>query len=321
MNNRSSEENPDSQALLNKIVIEFMHEQKRKRIWRWTMRSIILILIIVLIFKFVAMGKDTERKNANPHAGLIDLKGTIFDSKEASADNFAKGLASAYKKTGLKALIIRINSPGGSPVQADYMYNALKSYRKAYPDIKIYAVCVDMCASAAYYVAAAADEIYANESSMVGSIGVLYNGFGFVDTLQKLGVTRRLQTSGRNKGFLDPFSPVSPDQQLVLQGMLNDIHQQFINKVKLGRGARLKIDDETFSGLFWTGVKAKERGLIDGFSSSRELAKEQLKLDSVVNYTYEQSMLERVGKTIGIALAGSLPEALGLDSGVKASLR
>jgi protease IV len=320
MNNPSSVENNDSQALLNKIVIEFMREQKRKRIWRWTIRIILLILIIVFYFKFVALRKVDETKYTNPHAGLIDLKGTIFESQEASADNFAKSLTAAYKKTGMKALIIRINSPGGSPVQADYMYNALQSYRKTYPDVKIYAVCVDMCASAAYYVAAAADEIYANESSMVGSIGVLYNGFGFVDALQKLGVTRRLQTSGINKGFLDPFSPVTTHQQELLQVMLNDIHQQFINKVKLGRGARLKIDNEIFSGLFWTGIQAKERGLIDGFSSSRQLAKETLKLDTVINYTHEQSMLERVSKTIGIAMAESLPEALGLNSGIKAEL-
>ncbi len=149
----------------------------------------------------------------------------MFDNQPASADNFIKGLSKAYESKGLKAIILRIDSPGGSPVQADYIYNTVRYYRKKYPSIKVYAVCVDICASAAYYAAAAADEIYASPSSLVGSIGAVYNGFGFVDTLQKLGVTRRLQTAGDNKGFLDPFSPVNPAQQKMLQGMLDIIHQ------------------------------------------------------------------------------------------------
>ena len=175
-----------------------------------------------------------------------------------------KGIDNAYKNKGLKALILRINSPGGSPVQAEYMYNTVKYYKSKYPEVKTYAVCVDLCASAAYYVAVAADEIYASPASMVGSIGVLYNGFGFVDVMNKIGVTRRLQTSGVNKGFLDPFSPVSEFQKQKLQSMLDLIHQQFINRVKEGRGSRLHIDEDTFSGLFWTGEQALSFGLIDG---------------------------------------------------------
>jgi protease-4 len=217
----------------------------------------------------------------------------------------------------MKAVILRIDSPGGSPVQGDYMYNTVRYFRKKYPDIKVYAVCVDICASAAYYVASAADEIYANPSSLVGSIGVIYNGFGFVDTLQKLGVTRRLQTAGSNKGFMDQFSPVNPAQQKTLQTMLNIIHQQFISKVKEGRGKRLHIDSETFSGLFWTGIQAKEKGLIDGFASSGQLAREIIKIDEAIDYTYKPSVMERMAKNIGTAMADQLPIALGVKPGIQ----
>ena len=194
----------------------------------------------------------------------------------------------------------------------------MKYYRNTYPEIKTYAVCVDYCASAAYYIAAGADSIYANESSMVGSIGVLYNGFGFVDTLNKVGVTRRLITAGDNKGFLDPFSPLDPNHVLLIKKMLNEIHQQFITKVKEGRGDRLKIDNLTFSGLFWTGIEAKERGLIDGFASSGQLARETIKLEKVVDYTYKQNVFEQMSKSIGIVISNHLPQALGLSPGFRA---
>ena len=253
----------------------------------------------------------------NPHVGLIDLNGTIADSQSGNAENFIAGLEDAYANEHLKALVVRIDSPGGSPVQADYMYNALRYYRQKYPAVKTYAVCVDVCASAAYYVAAAADEIYANPASMVGSIGVIYNGFGFVDTLQKVGVTRRLQTAGTNKAFLDQFSPVKPQDEAALQVMLDLVHKQFIDKVKAGRGDRLKIDDETFSGLFWTGEQAKARGLIDGFASIDEVARDIVKLETVVDYTQKESVLDQMAKNIGAELAGQLPKALGMQPGFR----
>ncbi|MFW2539094.1 S49 family peptidase [Legionella sp. 31fI33] len=311
-------ENPDSQTLLNQIVIEFMREQKSKRRWRWVKRVIYLLLFAFVIY-LIATYKDEDKVlRAKPHVGLIDVNGTIFDTDSGNAENFAKGLDDAYKNTGLKALIIRINSPGGSAVQADYMYNTLQYYRQKYPDIKTYAVCVDMCASAAYYLAAAAEEIYANPASMVGSIGVLYNGFGFTDAMQKIGVSRRLQTAGINKGFLDPFSPVAPGDKQLLQTMLDDVHQQFIAKVKEGRGSRLKIDELTFSGLFWTGQQAKNRGLIDGFASSGQIARNMVKIDQVIDYTYKQSVFERMAKNIGTAVANQLPIAMGMQQGIRA---
>ncbi|WP_045107532.1 S49 family peptidase [Legionella hackeliae] len=316
MNDNPSNNHPDSQTLVNQIVIEYMRDQKRKRRWNWFKRALIAVIVLLIAYRLYHYGDEDKTVRLKPHVGLIDLNGTIFDSEAAGAENFAKSMDSAYQSGGLKAIIIRINSPGGSPVQADYMYNTLQYYRQKYPDIKTYAVCVDMCASAAYYVAAGADEIYANQSSIVGSIGVLYNGFGFVDTMQKLGVTRRLQTAGKNKGFMDPFSPQTPLQVQLLQTMLDGIHQQFIDKVKAGRGDRLKVDDDTFSGLFWTGEQAKERGLIDGFASSGQIVREKMQLEKVIDYTYKQSVLERFSKNLGTALASQLPLALGLKPGV-----
>ncbi|WP_028387601.1 S49 family peptidase [Legionella fairfieldensis] len=317
MNNIPANESPDAQALLNQIVKDYMREQKRKRRWRWVM-WIIAFLLILLFTRQFAFNEEDKSLRTKPHVGLVDISGTIFDTQSASAENFAKSMDAAYENIGLKAIILRINSPGGSPVQADYMYNTVQYYRKKYPDVKVYAVCVDMCASAAYYVAAAADEIYANPSSMVGSIGVLYNGFGFVDTMHKLGVTRRLQTAGSNKGFLDPFSPVTPEQQAILQNMLDTIHLVFINRVKEGRGNRIQVDNLTFSGLFWAGQQAKERGLIDGFASSGQVAREIVKIDQVIDYTHKPSIFERVAKNIGTAIADQLPLAMGVKPGVNA---
>lgn len=316
-NQDSLDHNPDAQIVLNKVVLEYMREQKRKRWWRWLTRLFFLFLALWVVYQFFSSRSEDMALRGKPHVGLIDIKGTIFENQPASGDNFAKAMTKAYDNKTMNALILRVNSPGGSPVQADYMYNTVAYYRSQHPDVKVYAVCVDACASAAYYVASAADEIYANPSSLVGSIGVLYNSFGFVDAMQKLGITRRLQTSGRNKGFLDQFSPVNPEQEKTLQNMLNIIHEQFIQQVKKGRGERLLIDDETFSGLYWTGVQAKERGLIDGFASSGQLARDIIKLDKIVDYTYRESVLERVAKNIGTAMADQLPVALGIKPGLQ----
>ena len=314
---QSPDNGSDSQTLLNQIVIEYMREKRRKKYWRWVKRFIVAILFLWIIYQFLAYRTEELTSRTKPHVGLIELKGEIFDNHPASADNFIKGLDKAYDNTEMKAIIVRIDSPGGSPVQADYMYNTLQYYRSKYPKIKIYAVCVDICASAAYYIAAGAEHIYADPNSMVGSIGVLYNGFGFVDAMNKIGVSRRLMIAGHNKGFLDPFSPVDDAQEKKLQVMLDLVHQQFIDKVKEGRGDRLHINDDTFSGLIWTGTQAKEQGLIDGFASSGQLAREIIKIDNIVDYTYEQSVLERVSKNIGTALADELPLAMGMRQSIQ----
>lgn len=305
----------DMQKAINQIVLEYLKEQKRKRRWQVVKVLFMLFIIVFLFYQTYDLAKTKIDKQTKPHIGLIDIEGTIFDKQSASADNFAKGLKKAYENDQIKAIVLRINSPGGSPVQADYMFNTMMFYKSKHPDVKVYAVCVDLCASAAYYVAAAADEIYANPSSMVGSIGVLYNGFGFVDTLTKVGMTRRLQTAGNNKGILDPFSPESEKDKQILQHMLDEIHQTFIEKVKQGRGSRLVNDPAIFSGLFWTGTDAKKLGLIDGFASAGQLAREVINVKHIVDYTEKDNVWERFAKNMGSAMIDQIPQALGLQQG------
>lgn len=307
----------DSNVLLTQLTMEFMREQKWRRRRRWIKGILILILVVLVAYSFISFRTEQIKEGKTPHIGLIDIKGKIFEDESASAENFNKAMSKAYSSQGMKALILRIDSPGGSPVQADYMYNTIQYYRKKNPDIKIYAVCVDACASAAYYIAAAADEIYASPSSIVGSIGVIYNGFGFVDAMQKLGVSRRLETAGSNKGFMDPFSAVNPAQEKLLQTMLNIIHQEFIAKVKAGRGKRLLIDDDTFSGLFWTGIQAKQRGLVDGLASSGQLARDKIKIEKFIDYSFKESPFEKVAKRIGVAMVDEVPEAFGYKPGFR----
>lgn len=307
----------DSEALLSQLAMEFLREKKRQRRRQWFKAVFILGMVFWVSYLLFSADGVAGSESGEPHVGLIDVKGTIMAGESASAENFSKAMKKAFANKALKALILRVDSPGGSPVQADYMYNTIQYYRHKHDDIKVYAVCVDTCASAAYYIAAAADEIYANPSSIVGSIGVIYNGFGFVDTMQKLGVSRRLQTAGHNKGFMDPFSPVLPAQEKQLQTMLNIIHQEFIDKVKAGRGSRLLIDDETFSGLFWTGTQAKQRGLIDGFASAGQLARETIKIENIVDYSYKENPFEKVAKRIGVAMVNEVPEAFGFKTGFR----
>ncbi len=308
----------NSQALLTSIVAEYFKEQKRKRRWRWVKRIIILLIFVGLIgIASLDHMEDSANKN-KPHVGLVDIKGEIMDNQQiSSSDIFMKSLTTAYESKGLQALILRINSPGGSPVQADYMYTAVRYFKKKHPAVKVYAVCVDTCTSAAYYIASAADEIYANPASIVGSIGVVYNGFGFVAAMEKLGISRRLRTSGNNKGFMDQFSPENPEQAKDLGVMLDLIHKQFIKQVKKGRGDRLKADDKLFSGLIWTGTQAKELGLIDGFASSGQLMRNVIKVDTAVDYTEKHSFFERVAGRLGSSMVSQIPEALGMRQGFK----
>lgn len=302
----------EAQALLNQIVFDYLREKRRNKFWRLIKNLLILMILGWFIYVLFFQHSDDALKKMKPHVGYIDLIGEIGEQKITSADNLAKGLQKAYSNQYVKAVVLRINSPGGSPVQADYMFNILKYYRNKYSNIKLYAVCEDLCASAAYYVASAADEIYANPSSLVGSIGVIYSGFGFVDTLQKVGVARRVQTAGKYKDFMDPYKPVSPQETEHLQVMLNRIHEQFIAQVKKGRGDRLMIDENTFSGLFWDGKEAKKRGLIDGFASAGQLARDVIKIEQMIDYTYKQNMIEQMAGNVGTSMAEHLPEALGL---------
>ena len=236
---------------------------------------------------------------AKAHVAVIDLEGGIFAKSQANSERFIQALSSAFKNDSDKAVMININSPGGSPVQADEMYQALMAFRKQNPKKKVIAICAEMCASAAYYVAAGADDIWANPSSLVGSIGVISNGFGFTGVMDKLGITRRMVTAGKNKGFLDPFSPESAENKERLQVMLNIVHEEFKNNVIAGRGDRLHITNETFSGLFWTGKQAKDMGLIDAYGSSRDGYKDLPR----IAYSHKENMLEQLTKQLTESIA------------------
>lgn len=292
--------------LLQQIALEYLKEKKRKRRWGILYKVIFLVLILMGIGFFSSLSGDDEDVRNKPHVALIDIQGVMDGDGLSKADNIAQSLSMAYHDKGTKAIILRINSPGGSPVQADDIYREVMRYRTLHPKIKVYAVCTDMCASAAYYAAAAANEIYANPASIVGSIGVIYSGFGFDDLMKKVGVSRRLVTAGIYKGFMDPFSPEQPKEKEMLKHMLAIVHKQFEDRVKEGRGDRLHITPDLFSGLFWTGTQAKELGLIDGFGSAGSVARDVIKVKHLVDYTITESSLDKFARQLGIGATTQL---------------
>ena len=242
------------------------------------------------------------------------MKGIISDETEAIADNFISGLRDAFEYDNTAGVILLINSPGGSPVQAGYIYDEIKRLREKHPDTPLYAVVTDMCASGGYYVASAADEIYVDKASIVGSIGVRMDSFGFVGTMEKLGIERRLYTAGESKAFLDPFLPSKAADVVHIETLLVDIHEQFINAVKDGRGDRLRDDDDIFTGLIWTGEESLEMGLVDGLGSSSYVAREIIEAEDIVEFTAEPDLLERLTDRLGIAVARALGKTLASGS-------
>jgi len=300
--------------MIQKVLLETVNEQKRARRWRIFFR--ILYLLIIVGFFFITFSTRSSLSGrtgirSKPHVGVVDIKGVIAADEDANADNIVTSLQRALKDPKTVAVILRINSPGGSPVQADDIYNNILRLRQAYPNKPIYSVCSDMCTSAAYYIASATKDIYANQSSIVGSIGVLMNGFGFVDTIKKLGIKRRLITSGNDKGFLDPFSPLKPKDKQEITTMLNLIHEQFIQAVEKGRGARLKIKAPgLFSGRPWTGMQAKNLGLIDGFYSTGSLARKIIKNPNLVDYTRHKNFFQRLSRSMGASFGSGFFHAI-----------
>lgn len=300
----------NSQTALENLLLENLKEQRRKRRWGIFFKLVFLIYIGVFLTLLLIPDLKYDSKFGKPHTSVVDISGEIMPNSQNNANNVVASLTAAFKDPNTKGIILRINSPGGSPVQASYIYNNILRLRTKYPQIKIYGVCSDLCASAAYYVASATDDIYANPSSLVGSIGVLMDGFGFVDTMQKVGVTRRLITAGSEKGFLDPFSPVKPQDKIYAEKILQIVHEQFIQAVEKGRGKRLDTKDPLiFSGLVWTGVQAKPLGLIDGFGSSGDVARNIIKCPEIVNYTKKQSFFDKFSKGIGASFANGVLSA------------
>lgn len=301
--------------MLEKIALASIQEQQRAR--RWGIFFKLLGFVYLFALLFIALGWLGKRDGAMPakHTALIEIRGVIGPDLPGSAENITAGLQEAFKDKNTQGVVLKINSPGGSPVQAGYINDEIRRLRAKYPDTPLYAVIEDICASGGYYVAAATDKIFVNESSIVGSIGVLMDGFGFSGTLEKLGVERRLLTAGENKGFMDPFSPVNPEQRQHAQSMLNAIHSQFIKVVREGRGDRLKDSPEIFSGLMWTGQKSIDMGLADALGSVEYVAREIIKAEDLVDYTPRENVAERLAKRFGAAMAEALVKAGGASQG------
>jgi len=291
---------------LEKVALAAVTEQRRARKWGIFFKLIGFIYLTFILIMVMGLTNGADIGAAKTHTALVDLDGVIAPGNPASAERIIEGLQAAYKNKFTKGVILRINSPGGSPVQSGQINDEIKRLRAKHPTIPLYAVVEDICASGGYYVAVAADKIYVDKASLVGSIGVLMDGFGFTGTMEKLGVERRLMTSGDNKGFLDPFSPADPRQQQHAQSMLTEIHQQFIQTVKKGRGARLKETEGMFSGLIWTGERSIELGMADAIGSLEFVAREVIKAEDIVDYTPRQSLADRFAKRFGAAAAQAL---------------
>jgi protease-4 len=292
--------------VLEKVALAAITEQRAAR--RWGMVFKLLILLYLFVVLFIGMGwiKRAGEKSLGKHTALVELRGVIAEDSQASADNVTSGLQAAFKDSNTQGVVLRINSPGGSPVQAGYINDEIKRLRGLHPNIPLYVVVEDICASGGYYVAAAADKIYVDKASIVGSIGVVMDGFGFTGTMEKLGVERRAITAGENKKFLDPFSPVNPAHKEFAEKMLAEIHRQFIDVVRQGRGKRLKETPELFSGLVWVGPKSIELGLADALGSVDSVARDVIKAEDVVDFTLRENIAERVARRFGAAMAEAL---------------
>ena len=296
-------------AALERIALASLNEQRRSR--RWGIFFKLLGFIYLFALLFVALGWLGKRDGVSParHTAVVEINGLIAAEHPGAAENVTAGLQEAFKDKATQGVVLRINSPGGSPVQAAQINDEIRRLRAKYPNIPLYTVVEDICASGGYYVAVAADKIFVNQSSIVGSIGVLMDGFGFANVLERLGIERRLLTAGENKGFLDPFSPLAPEQREHAQTMLNAIHEQFIKVVREGRGERLKDAPDLFSGLMWTGEKSIELGLADEIGSVQYVAREVIQAEDLVDFTPRENIAERVAKRFGAAMAEALVRA------------
>lgn len=307
-------------AVIEQLAFDALVEKRRARRWSIFFKLLFFFYLVVLMvlwfpdkFDSAELGKLSTQK----HTALVELNGVIADKENASADNVVTGLRDAFKDKNTKGVILRINSPGGSPVQSSYINKEITRLREKYADIPIYSVVSDMCASGGYYVAAATDKIYVNESSIVGSIGVRMGGFGFVEVMEDLGVERRLMTAGEHKAIGDPFSPLREDEKAYFQGLLDQLHEEFISVVKAGRGDRLAQDEDLFNGLFWTGKESIKLGLADELGSAGTVARDVIGAEDLVDFTYKERSLERLFERLGAGAA----QMLGKVSGIAAQPR
>lgn len=292
---------------INRLAFAALNEQRRARRWSIFFKSLMFAYFLILFITLYKGGEGVDgRIKSGDHTALIDIQGVIAERTVASADNIITGLRDAFDNKHTAGIILRSNSPGGSPVQSGYVYDEIIRLREKYPDIPVYTVITDICASGCYYIAAATDQIYADKASLVGSIGVLMNSFGFVGAMDKLGVERRLYTAGEHKGFLDPFSPEKSEDVAHIKRILDITHQQFINAVKTGRGDRLQVNDKIFSGFIWNGEESVKNGLIDSLGSSSYVAREVIGAEKIVDFTPRPHYLERFIERLGSGVTSAI---------------
>jgi len=293
-------------AVLEKLAFAAIDEQKRSRRWSVFFKFLTFAYLAVALGMFIYPRFESEVSAGTAHTAVIDVLGMIADGEAANADVIIEGLRDAVKDKNTKGIILNINSPGGSAVQAGYVYEEIRRQKAQHPDLPIYSVVGDMCASGGYYIAAASDKIYVSQASLIGSIGVIMNGFGFTNVLEKLGVERRLLTAGEHKAMLDPFSPVNQQEAKHMQSLLDQVHQQFIAAVKQGRGDRLKETPEMFSGLVWTGEEGVRLGLADDFGSVDSVARDVLGAEEKVNFTPQERLIDRLAGKFGASFAHAI---------------
>lgn len=290
---------------LGQLLAAHLKEQRRARRWSLILRSLGLVWLFLLLI-LVFSREDGDFVSTSPHTALIEIQGEIGGEDGIYADDVIGALNSAFESKHVKGVVLRINSPGGSPVQAGQIYDEIHRLRAKYPKIPVYTVVDDICASGGYYIAVAADKIFVDKASLVGSIGVLMDGFGFTGSMEKLGIERRLLTAGENKGFLDPFSPVDAHQMNHAKAMLDEVHQQFIQVVREGRGKRLKENGDIFSGLIWSGAKSIELGLADGLGNLDYVAREVVKAEDILDYSPHENLADRLARRLGTAMGTAL---------------
>ena len=295
--------------VIEKLATSALSEQRTARRWSTFFKGLTFAYLLIILLMALGVFND-GKKSFEAHTALIDISGVIEAGGDVNADAVMNSLHDAYESKGTKGIILRVNSPGGSPVQAGIINDEIKRQRKLHPEIPVYAVVEDICASGGYYIAVAADKIFVDKASIVGSIGVLMDGYGFTEVMKKVGVERRLMTAGENKAMLDPFSPVNPKHQALAQVMLNEIHEQFKTVVRQGRGARLKETPETFSGLFWSGEQSIKIGLADAVGSADYVAREIIKQEDIVDFTYQDTLANRFAKKLGASASAALGEVV-----------
>jgi len=300
----------DYQKIVQKLAFAAINEQRRARRWRIFFTSLFFLYVTVVGFMLVDSG-ESDAVEEGRHTALVLMPGVIASGEKAGAENVIAGLKAAFEDEDTAGVILEINSPGGSPVQSAYIYDEIRRLRGDHESIPVYVVISDIAASGGYFVAAAADKIYVNKSSLVGSIGVRMDSFGAVDLMKKIGVERRLLIAGKNKGLADPFLPENPEQTAHLQQMLDEVHQHFIDAVKQGRGDRLSPQEDLFSGLVWTGEKAIELGLVDDYGTTQSVARDVIEAETIVDYTPKGALIEQLLEGFGITLGKQIQSQFG----------